>query len=397
MRLLSLALPRSLSSPKSHSRLPVVVSSTGGNQSRGRAKSLVNFHLYLRPPSSSDNELSNKRKPKTSDNEREKEKDDFPTSIPDRTSTSTPATPRQYGVERQVIRGSGCDFEDLGTGSKRSSKRQSGMLCRSSLESTLESPPDSKSEDVENGNVEDEELLKEPSIPIEADGDIPLDFDLKDPTKPKHVKGDDINTCINIYSVNNTGGSVGEHSARNSEKPRIGGYRNAPPVPAGLPSRCWVQTRIYTRVNINCDLHTRRRKTVKTNAKKPSFPPVFLSWRGIELKAILLLASASGSKAKHDISTKTLGKRKLKPKPNEQVVEKIGHFPSTFRRSGERSRGSKYFEASSLVLGLGSVQAVEPHRGVLRSGEYEDENREGDGEEEEEEEEDAEEKDALIL
>ncbi|KAF8798270.1 hypothetical protein BYT27DRAFT_6900647 [Phlegmacium glaucopus] len=76
-------------------------------------------------------------------NEREKEKDNFPTSIPDRTSASTPTTPtpRQYGIGRQVIRGIGRDFqyhfEDLGTGPRGEGEWDVVSLVRTGINARI--------------------------------------------------------------------------------------------------------------------------------------------------------------------------------------------------------------------------------------------------------------------
>ncbi|KAF8798235.1 hypothetical protein BYT27DRAFT_7218511 [Phlegmacium glaucopus] len=371
------------------SLLPVLVSSTGGGRLRAKSVSAIaglrmepamGLHTKTEPstsilsdleistftststsPSSSDLELSNEHKLNTSD---EKEKDNFPTSIPDRTAASTPTTPtpRQYGVGRQVLRGSGCDFqcdfEDLGTSSKRnskrsskrSSKRESGMLGRSSVpESTPESIPDSKSEVVE---VEDGERLKEPSIPTEPDGGIPLNLDLEskqDPTGPtpshnprKRVKSDDTNPSNDPHtntSVNTSGGVSG---SRRTEKPRerinpewtlyLGVPRNAPhPVPPALPVNVeslspsiplGVQSSPSHAtgsklVSIPASTSTTAHPTGKSeNQRQETFFPTYLPLmaRNRTKSDSALLASASGSNSKHGVSTKDNGKAKAKTK-----------------------------------------------------------------------------------
>jgi hypothetical protein len=107
-----------------------------------------------------------------------------------RTSVSTPTTPRQYGIGRQVLSGSGSgrDFDYIGSSSKRSSanaKRDSAGLERKG--SRLSFGPET------NGNVEQldkpfaaaAEVNQDHPTPSQARTQIPT------PTPRRRVKSDD--------------------------------------------------------------------------------------------------------------------------------------------------------------------------------------------------------------
>jgi len=491
----------------------ILVSSTGGSQSRGRTKSVSGLRkeLAASAPSSaictktksktkastsilsnleistttsvsisdstsgSDHELSKSNKNGNDDDEPEdgpgNEKADVDASTP------TTPTPRQYGVGRQVVRGSGsdfqCDFEDLDVASKRnskrSSKRESAMLRRSSVaESSPESVPDPKSED---GNVED----GEPSIPVDTGDDVRVDLDLEDKqdcTTPtpndnprRRVKSDETNPSIHPItnaSVDNINGSRRSHREKPGERTNLewtlflGVPRNAPPPiptavnPGSAPSSIPLAAEPNPSPAAGPKLAsiplstpapaTAHPTTEKVQSQPQTFLPTQLPTMTTTTTTMMtrnrtksdsaLLASAASAGGSNAKRIQNNGKAKAKSKIKRTsggedwtlslplVAPPLPPFPpvsssssaSAFRESGVRGRGSKYFEASSLVLELGLVQAEECERrtdGEVKlenglvitvehvdrqqgqrqqhsGGECEDEKRDGDEEDEEE-------------
>ncbi|KAF8798280.1 hypothetical protein BYT27DRAFT_7264867 [Phlegmacium glaucopus] len=135
---------------------------------------------------------------------------------------------------------------------------------------------------MENGNVEAVERLKEPSIPVEVDSDtILLDLDL--------------------------GSFRGSLESMSSSIPL--GVESDPSHAAGSKL-----VSIPVSISTTEPAHPTTGKKVKINAKKPSFPPIFLMTRNRIASDSALLASASGSNAKHDVSTKDNGKAKVQIK-----------------------------------------------------------------------------------
>ena len=185
--------------------------------------------------------------------EDEVDDDDASPSTSTRTSVSTPTTPRQYGIGRQVLSGSGSgrDFDFIGSSSKRlstSAKRDSiGLEKRGSR---LSFGPAESSKVEKTGNVEQQ--LDSPPHSVTAEGSSQANQDdlstqsqtrpqIPTPTLRRRVKSDDTNR--------NAGANVSRRSTTYHEKNRdnshpewtlfLGIPRNAappPPPPQPVPS-----------------------------------------------------------------------------------------------------------------------------------------------------------------
>ena len=137
-----------------------------------------------------------------SDNQKEDDDDDASPSNSTHTSVSTPTTPRQYGIGRQVLRGSGSgrDFDFIGSSSKRlsaSSKRNSTGIEKK--ENRLSVGPESSSKAE---NIENEEQLDKPSVADEGSSEVNQEHPTQSQTRTqvpspspprRRVKSDDAN------------------------------------------------------------------------------------------------------------------------------------------------------------------------------------------------------------
>jgi hypothetical protein len=141
----------------------------------------------------------------SSDNQKEDDDgDDDPSQSSTRTSISPPTTPRQYGIGRQVLSGSGSgrDFDFIGSSSKRlsaSAKRDSTGIERKESHLSFGPEPALDSNAEKTGNVEQQ--LDKPSA-AEESSDVnqdPTQFQTRTqvptPTTPRRrrVKSDDTN------------------------------------------------------------------------------------------------------------------------------------------------------------------------------------------------------------
>ena len=351
-------------------------------------------------------------------------------------NNSTSVTTRQYGIGRQVVRGSGRGLGDLGgslkRNSKRSSKWENEMEREEEHRSSVSEPV---SQEVEDGDVKDGEVSLG-FVETGGNNNMRLDLDSEvnqDPTTPtsivtptptrRRVNSDDTNPNIVSPSPSpnrptTTGtGSKRTHCEKFRERVSppewtlfLGVPRNAPPpvpvINSGLDAlsipltvepipihaavpKLAATPLLSTLVPPAVPPHPRTTERSQNERKHHSFipshiPPMMTTMTRIRTKsdsALLTTAAATSGDTNTDTeqgisSTQDNGKAKTKTTlmgggedwtlslplmPSAMPSRPVSSFsPSALRKSGngERGWGSKYLDVSSMMSGIGSMQAV---------------------------------------